>query len=165
AAMPTPTQSHHGSGVAARIAISAAPARATSGAVSMPITTHDAATVDREMTMTRRNTIPADHRADPGTSARARSHRVSTGGRSSDAYCISRPHQAGEVVALAHHVQIDVLPAVEARVAVRAAEARRVYVEHGRRRAAPADGLQKPHPVGARARRYDGDGAPRQPAH
>src|SRR5205823_14284326 len=79
-----------------------------------------------------------------------------------DTYRISGPHQACKVVAAAHHIKVDVLAHVEARVLFRPTEAGRVEIEHDQRRAAASHRLEKPNPLRVRARGDDRDGAPRQ---
>src|ERR1051326_4247744 len=84
---------------------------------------------------------------------------------SGDTYRIPCPHKAGEVVALAHHIKVDVLPEVEARVLVGTPEAGPVDVKDDQRRAPAAHGLQKRDPAWVGARGDDRDGPPWQPAN
>src|SRR5690348_17521985 len=108
----------------------------------MPRTTHDAAAVEFAITSTSRNTMPADHSVHGGTAARVRSHAiVPKPGALSDSDCIACPHQAGEVVAAPHDIEIDVLTEIEAWVGIGSAEAGRIDVEDDQRRAPPAHSL------------------------
>src|SRR6266536_6605109 len=63
------------------------------------------------------------------------------------------PHQTGEVVALPHHVEIDVRAQVEAEVGLGGTEAGGVDVEGGQRGAAAASRLRGAHPPGVAAGR------------
>src|SRR6266704_6846155 len=102
--------------------------------------------VERATVMVRRRTRSAVQKRPPATDSRARSQSCSRGlmpvlnaasGPTSrplgDTYRISGPHQARKVVAAAHHIQVDVLAEIEARVLVGAAEARRVEVKDDQR--------------------------------
>src|ERR1700674_4898389 len=81
----------------------------------------------------------------------------------SDTDCISRSHQAREVIAFAHDVKVDVLAQVEAGVLVWAAEARHIEIEDDQRRATAAHRLKQSHPCLVCAWGDHGDGAARQP--
>src|ERR1700680_657835 len=81
----------------------------------------------------------------------------------SDTDCISRSHQAREVIAFAHDVKIDVLAQVEAWVLVWAAEARHIEIEDDQRRATAAHRLKQSYPCLVCAWGDHGDGAARQP--
>src|SRR5205823_11360900 len=104
-ARPRPTHQNHGIGVTASTPMSTAPRSATGGPASPPMTTHEAATVDFAIVKTSRNVISADHSVAAGTPVRIRLQ--TSPGRLSDSDCISRPHQAREVVTAAHDVEVD----------------------------------------------------------
>src|SRR5689334_24697474 len=149
----------------ARTPIRMAPPRATQVMMSMPSTQCTVA-VDRATVSVSRRTSTADQKRPPPTDSRMRSHSLACGlslkaasgltsRPSGDTYRISRPHQAGEVVALTDHVEVDVLPKVEAWILVGAAEARGVDVEDDQRRSPAAHRLQKLNPRRVRARGDD----------
>src|SRR5437588_8720745 len=141
---------------------------------SMP-STQCTVDVERATVTVRRRTRTAVQKRPPATDSRARSHsssrrlmpvlKAASGPTSrplGDTYRISGPHQACKVVAAAHHIKVDVLAQVEARVLFRPTEAGRVEIEHDQRRAAASHRLEKPNPLRVRARGDDRDGAPRQ---
>src|SRR5450759_4983519 len=130
-------------GTTANKAMSTAPPRATRVMTSMPLTQPNVA-VDRATAKVKRKTSSADHRTPPPIVERApfQSRPWANCSRTlSDADCISRPHQAREVVAPTHDIEVHVLAKVEARVLVGAAEAGDIQVEHDQRRAAPTHRL------------------------
>src|SRR5256885_7946726 len=116
-----------------------APASATHTIASIP-STHRTVDVERATVKVRRMTSTADQKRPPPTASRTRSQIRACGLSSNaasgltrrplgDTYRIPCPHQASEVVAAPHHIEVDVLSQVEARILVRPAEARRVDVK------------------------------------
>src|SRR5450759_2081388 len=165
--MPRPSPTGQGTGSTASTAISSAPPSAIMVMTPMPLT-HAAVAVDCAMANVKRKTISADHRTPPPIDDRARLQTTSWASCRRvlrDANCISRPHQASEVVAPAHDIEVHVLAEIEARVLVGAAEAPDVQVEDDQSRTPAADGLQKPDPGRVGAGGDHGDGAARQPAN
>src|SRR5256885_51526 len=79
-----------------------------------------------------------------------------------EADCIPCPQEAAEVVALAHHVEVDVGAEIEGERLVGAPEGGGVEVEGEHGGAAAPDRLQRAHPGGLGTGRDDGDRAPRQ---
>src|SRR5207253_2630528 len=127
------------SGVSARMPITSAPASASGVMMSIPSTQRTVA-VDRATVRVSRSTSTAAQNRPAPTDSRTRSHAMearpgwnaASGALrrvSGDTYRIPGPHEPREVVAGAHHVQVDVLPEVEARILIRAAEAPDVEVE------------------------------------
>src|SRR5437660_552905 len=162
ATIPMPTPTPQGIGSTASSPMRTAPTSATIVTTSMP-GTHCAVTVDLAIASVSRNKSPALQTTPPGSSSRVRRTRRS--GKLTDADCISSPHEAGEVVALTHDIQVYVLPEIEGGVLVGTAEARAVEEEDDHRRAAASNRLQQAHPGLVGARRDHGDGAARQPAN
>src|SRR5438445_3786191 len=161
----------------ASVPISKAATTAMTFTTSMPVT-HWTVVVERATVNVRRRTNKADDSRPPPMAASARPQirprrssvlsKAASGPASrpsGDTYRIPCPHEAREVVALAHHIQVDVLAEVEARVLVGPAEAGHVQVEHDEGRAAASHRLQQAHPLWIRARRDHGDGAAGQPAN
>src|SRR5207249_10462049 len=108
---------------------------------SMP-STHCTVDVERATVTVRRRTGRPAQKRPPATDSRARPQRCSrrlmpvlnaasgpTSRPLGDTYRISGPHQACKVVAAAHHIKVDVLAHVEARVLFRPTEAGRVEIE------------------------------------
>src|SRR3977135_3721403 len=123
--MPRPRPAGQGIGVNASTAMSSAPRSAIRVITSIPVT-HAAVEVERAMAKVRRKTITADQMTPPPIDERAPSHSrpcASCRRELGDTDCISRPHQAREVVAAPDYVEVDVLAEVEARVLVGAAKA------------------------------------------
>src|SRR5690348_4909138 len=124
--------------------------------------THCAVAVDLETAIVRRMTIAADQKRPPPSQSRPRLHSaddIAPGSKSpgwyrgllGDTDRISRPHQAGKVIAAPNHVQVDVLAQVEADVLVGSSKAGAVQVEDDQGRALAAHRLQQPHPGGVGA--------------
>src|SRR2546430_472859 len=162
--------------VSASTAISTAAPTAMTLTTSMPLT-HCTVEVDRATVNVSSKTSATDQMRPPPSAPRARSQAMARRFRmlskaasgparrpSGDTYRIPGPHEASEVVALAHDVQVDVLAQVEAWVLVRASEAGDIEVEHDERRAAASHRLQQANPFRIRAGRDDGDGASWKPA-
>src|SRR5438128_7177867 len=143
---------------------------------SMPVT-HCTVEVERETVNVSSRTRTKDQQRPPPIQPRARSHSRARCPRalsnaasgparrpSGDTYRIPGPYEAGEVVAPAHDIKVDILSQVEARVLVRSAEAGYVEVKDDECRAAATDRLEQPNPFRVGARRDDRDGATREPA-
>src|SRR5216684_7947970 len=163
---PRPSEAGHGTGSTARAAINRAPPSATRGITSTPLT-QPAVAVELAMAYVSRKTIRADQSTPPPTDDRARPHsssRASARRSLGDANCIPGPHEAREIVAPAHDIEVDVLAEIEARVLVRTAEASDVQVKDDQRRTPSADRLKQAHPRGVGAGGDHGDGAAGQPA-
>ena len=119
-------------------------ASATGTTASMP-GTQAAVAVDRAIMRVKSRMSTADHATAPVIEARVRLQSLPghTPGSKllADAECISSPHQAREVVTTADHVEVDVLPEVEAGVLIRTAEAGGVEVENNHVRAPASNRL------------------------
>src|SRR5690348_1949828 len=148
---PTPSPTASGMGTSAKIDISTAARIAIGTTTSIP-GTHCTVAVDLETAIVRRRTIMADQKRPPPSQSRARPHMAEEtppGSRSpgwnsgllGDTDRIPRPHQPGEVIALANDVEVDVLTEVEADVLIGAAKAGTVQVEDDQGRALAAHRL------------------------
>src|SRR6058998_1385824 len=156
-------------GVNASTPIRTAPASAIGVMTSIP-GTQLTVVVERATVIVSKRTSAAVQKRPPSIDSRAfsqswatrpvRSANAASGPTSrvsGDTYRIPGPHEPREVVARAHHVEVDVLAQVKAGVLVRSAEAGGVEVEDDQARPAAADGLHQPHPIGVGAGRDHGD--------